>query len=149
MQVIAIQPGVFVAVIALEACARCSPVSVQVRSHDLDKPIDLWDIHGAQEQSVWEAYTRQAMQALAYFWHRTSCLDVVYAGVLATCVCNELLAFCCDHRRLTQAAVTRYTSAHFHNLHLTMNGLIQDFAVKYIQLPFTHFYSVVEAIEVV
>jgi hypothetical protein len=81
VQVITMNPGVFVAVITLEACARCSPIGVQVHGHDLDKAIDLWNTKVPQDQSVWEAFSRQAMQALAFFWHRAHCLDSAYAGM--------------------------------------------------------------------
>lgn len=82
VQVVVVRPGVFAAVIALEAPGVCMPVSVRVQPHSVDESsrIELWSNEQADLNTIWHLLSQQASSALAFFLNRVCTSHEVYPG---------------------------------------------------------------------
>ena len=82
---IATQPGVFAAVIALETPGACMPASVRVQAHSIGAAAQgpLWaPVSGDSAESVWHLLSLQATSALSSFLQRARASNACYPGAL-------------------------------------------------------------------
>ena len=82
LQVVAMQPGCFAAVLQLTSMAACDVEFVEIHPHLPDKSVPLWVASGSSRPGMWTALSATATRALAYFKARAQASDARFPGAM-------------------------------------------------------------------